>query len=96
MNTMNTKNTQFDAGHTVVNMYAENTKHGLTCTAYINGLSVKSPSLKLARIVRVFIDTVIAACDFPEDAYSDSHIERLSRELEAYIDGVHKLHDINN
>jgi hypothetical protein len=93
---MNTKNTQFDAGHTVVNMYAENGKHGLTCTAYINGLSIKSPSLKLARIVRVFIDTVIAACDFPEDGYSDSHIERLSGELEVFIDGAHKLHAINN
>jgi hypothetical protein len=68
----------------------------LTVTAYINGLSVKSPALKLARVVRVFVDTVITACDFPNDGFSDSHMARLSDELECYIDGAIKLDELNN
>lgn len=90
------KRTQFDAGHTVINLQCEDGVHGMTCTAYINGLSVKSPSLRLARVVNIFIDTVITACAFPDDEYSESHIRRLSDELEVYIDGAQKLYDINN
>jgi hypothetical protein len=90
------KYTQLDAGHTVVNVCCEGGRHGLHFTAYINGLSVKSQSLKLARVVRVFIDTVIAACDFPQDSHSDAHIDRLSDELEVFIDGAYQIENINN
>lgn len=96
MNNPKPKYTQFDAGHTIINVCSEDGRHGLTVTAYINGLSVKSPALKLARVVRVFIDTVITACDFPNDGFSDSHMARLSDELECYIDGAIKLDEINN
>ena len=95
MNKPKTKYTQFDAGHTVINACVEDGVHGLTVTAFINGLSVKSPALRLDRIVRVFIDTVIAACDFPDNEFSDSNINRLSDELECYIDGAMKLDQIH-
>jgi hypothetical protein len=52
--------------------------------------------LKLARVVRVFVDTVITACDFPNDGFSDSHMARLSDELECYIDGAIKLDELND
>jgi hypothetical protein len=85
---MHQNSSQFDAGHTIVNISSEEGRYGLTVTAYINGLSVKSPALRLARVVRVFIETVIAACDFPNDGFSDSHAERLKNELEEYIDAA--------
>jgi hypothetical protein len=85
---MQQNSTQFDAGHTIVNISSEDGRYGLTVTAYINGLSVKSPSLRLARVVRVFINTIIAACDFPDDGYSPAHAERLRGELEEYIDAA--------
>jgi len=96
MSNTKTKYTQLDAGHTIINVCCEEGRHGMTVTAYINGLSVKSPALKLARVVRVFIDTVIAACDFPNDGYSDGHMTRLGDELECYIDGAIKLEEINS
>lgn len=84
---------QLDAGHTIINIQSENNKYGLTVTAYVNGLSVKSPSLKLARVVRVFVDVVLTACDFPNDGYSEAHATRLGKEIEQYIDKALEARD---
>lgn len=86
------KYTQLDAGHTLVNLCFDTGKNGLTVTAYTNGLSVKSPSLQLARVVRVFVDVVLTACDFPNGGHSDAHAKRLGEELERYIDDVLATH----
>ena len=96
MNNPRSKYTQLDAGHMIINICAEEGKHGLTFTAYINGLSVKSPALRLARMVRVFIETVIAACDYPDDELSDTHAEKLSEDLASYIDDCIQIDNLNS
>ena len=58
----------------------------MVCTAYINGLSVKSPALNLSRIERIFIASVVTACDFPDDGNSPKHIERLGDDIRNYIE----------
>ena len=79
MNNTKTKYTQLDAGHTIINVCCEDGRHGLTVTAYINGLSVKSPALKLARVVRVFIDGKVQGASHSRQAHIDLHLRIVHR-----------------
>lgn len=63
---MDRKYTEIDAGHTLINMAVEQGRNGIIITAFINGLSVRSNLLNLPRVVALFIECVLAACDFPE------------------------------
>jgi hypothetical protein len=59
--------TEIDAGHTLINMAVEEGRNGPIITAFVNGLSVRSSSLVLPRVVTLFTDAVLAACDFPDE-----------------------------
>lgn len=65
---MDRKYTEIDAGHTLINMAVEQGRHGIIITAFINGLSVRGNLLNLPRVVALFIECVLAACDFPDGA----------------------------
>ena len=83
-----------DARFTLINMTICESQDGVIITAYVNGMSVRSGSLFLPRVADVFIDTVVVACDFPDDEAYDEDIARLERDIACFIDGVVKLHHI--
>ena len=81
---MDRKYTEIDAGHTLINMAVEQGRNGIIITAFINGLSVRSNLLNLPRVVALFIECVLAACDFPDGA--DEREADTYQELKQFID----------
>jgi len=81
---MNKNNIQIDAGNTVIDMdYAITNRNGLVVTAYVNSLSIRTTSITLERIVQVFINSVLAACQSDK-----ANTARVSLEIRQFIDSI--------
>jgi hypothetical protein len=93
---MKNKQTQIDAGHTIISLESSSSRTGPIITAYVNGMSIRSSSLRFARMANAFIECVLSACAFPEDGFSEAHEDRVADEIGVFIDGTYKIEDMIN
>jgi hypothetical protein len=91
---MKNRQTQIDAGHVIIALESAPSRTGPIITAYVNGMSIRSSSLKFARMANAFIECVLSACAFPEDGFSEAHEDRVADEIGVFIDGTNKVHNI--
>lgn len=80
--------TEIDAGHTLINMAVEEGRQGPIVTAFVQGLSVRSNSLTLPRVITLFTETVLTACDFPDGPEGEANEARTDGEIRAFINRV--------
>jgi hypothetical protein len=93
---MKNRQTQIDAGHTIISLESAPSRTGPIITAYVNGMSIRSSSLRFARMANAFIECVLSACAFPEDGFSEAHEDRVADEIGVFIDGTYKIEDMTN
>ena len=87
---MNTKQTEIDTGHTVLNItHVDNARtNGPIFTVYVNRMSVRSGSLHMPRIMEAFLRSVIAACDFPVGIECSADMNDVCSQIEIYVQEV--------
>jgi hypothetical protein len=70
---------QIDTGRDILTLEANVTLNAKIVTAYVNGISIRSGSLQLARVADAFADTVVAACALRVDS------SWLKKQIEEFI-----------
>lgn len=70
---------QIDTGRDILTLETNVTLNAKIVTAYVNGISIRSGSLQLARVADAFADTVVAACALRVDT------KWLKKQIEGFI-----------
>ena len=76
---------EIDTGHTIISLTATDSKKGVIVTAYVNGMSCRCSNLHLPRVVDLFIDCVITACDYPDDGLQSDNITATEDTIFDYV-----------